>query len=93
MPGRLEMTTAANATIDVNEGSSVGVEFGSRIRPEGQEVAAVQPTAVSTNSDDAATDDGSEGGATQGLSGLLVLVAAVILLGVLLFFVLRRQAL
>lgn len=94
VPGRLEMTTAANTTLEVQEGSAIGIEFGSRIRPEGQEVAAVQPTAVSADPAAPTTTDPSPAApdsATQNLSGLLVLVAAVVLLGVLLFFVLRRQ--
>lgn len=91
VPGRLEMTTAANATVNVNEGSSVGVEFGSRIRPEGEQVAAVQPTAVSNPADTTSGDSTTDSGGVTGLSGLIVLIGAVVLLGGLLFFVLKRQ--
>lgn len=91
VPGRLEMTTAANTTIDVNEGSNVGIEFGSRIRPEGEEVAAVVPTAVSDDTSGNAPAEADDNAAPAGLSGLVVLIIAVILLGVLLFAVLRRQ--
>lgn len=90
LPGRLENTTASNATVDVAEGSSLGVEFGSRLRADdGQEVASAdqQPTTVAP---DTAAPTAQAGNGVGNLSGLFVLIGAVILLGGLLFFVLRR---
>ncbi len=98
IPGALEMTTAGNATILVEAGQTVGVEFGSRIRTgeEGnvEEVASVdQPTVVAveegtTQPETAVADDGL---GVAGISGLIVMVLAVLLLGGLLFAVLRRS--
>ena len=101
VPDQLQMTTAGNATIQVGAGQTIGIEFGSRLAPAGtgQEVASAdQPTAPATGSEsgeDTAVD--GEGQVALGLnlgalSGLLLMVLAVILLGVLLFFGLRRQS-
>jgi hypothetical protein len=95
LPGPLEMTTASNATVNVVEGSSVGVEFGSRLRQDsGQEVAStdVEPTAVSVDTEAPAEETSPVASGLGSITGLLVLIGAVVLLGVLLFFVLRRQA-
>lgn len=101
VPGRLEMTTAANASIQVEEGRTVGVEFGSRLRDESNaapvasdQVAAVEPTAVqaveaAADQQAAASNDG--GFSLAAISGLLVMVVAVVLLGVLIFLALRRS--
>lgn len=102
VPGRLEMTTAANATINVEEGSTVGLEFGSRLRPtdvantnaSGPDMvsnAAENPTAVpaATTALEAEGSGGTMSGAVVG--GLIAIAVAVILLGVLLFVLLRRQ--
>lgn len=88
VPGRLEMTTAGNATIEVTEGSTVGVEFGSRIRPEGEEVANVPDSTPVANDNSAAP---AAAGGLGNIAGLLVLIAGVVLIGILLFFLLRRQ--
>lgn len=102
LPGRLEMTTAANAMLDVVEGKIYGVEFGSRLRTAdnsgeptaSDSVAAIPTLAAGTDSQpaDAATEpvEAGEPGVLA-LSGLLVLSLAVILLGVLIFLVLRGQ--
>ena len=102
VPGALEMTTAANATIVVEEGKTVGLEFGSRLRPRnaaasstssnGEEVASVDATPAVAATEPAAAA-GTEGGgpAWTMLIGLIVLIIAVLLLGVLLFVALRRQ--
>ncbi|MCP5095914.1 MAG: hypothetical protein GY943_10200 [Chloroflexi bacterium] len=103
VPGRLEMTTAGNAAIQVEEGQRVGVEFGSRIRlddgtttnPPAAEVADVNTgttdvsAAETDNEAPAAEDDGFN---IANISGLLVMILAVILLGVLFFLLLRRSA-
>lgn len=93
VPGALEMTTAGNASVEVAEGQTVGVEFGSRVRldepaPAATEVASVdQPTAV-PEADQPAT--GSPRLGLAAISGLVVMILAVVLLGALIFVVLRR---
>lgn len=90
----LEMTTQANATINVVEGQTVGLEFGSRLRPtpttESQpgltataEAAAATPTVPATGG----RDGGSNWIVYLGLGAVLI---GVVLLGALLFMVLRR---
>lgn len=103
VPGALEMTTAASATIDVQEGSTIGLEFGSRLRPR-QEIASsatsspgtlpgdvVVPTAVAPAPapDSSPPNVGTSANALAWV-GLGVLVLAVLLLGGLLLVVLRR---
>lgn len=98
VPGRVEMTTAANATIEVEVGRTVGVEFGSRLRdagaaaptPAGEVAAVVQPTAPAV--EPAAEAPADAGGfSLAAISGLLVMILAVVLLGVLIFLALRRS--
>lgn len=94
--GRMEMTTAGNATIQVEVGRTVGVEFGSRLRDENAptSVAEVPPTepAIEPTEGDLAAEPESNGMSLAAISGLLVMVIAVILLGVLIFLALRRSA-
>lgn len=102
LPNRLEMTTAGNATITVEEGRSIGLEFGSRLRLEGE------PTAVA---DAGGATGGEAGGGETAVSptaapetapaepspsllansGLIIIGAGIVLLGGLLFWLLRRQ--
>ena len=103
----LEMTTAPNAAINVENGRTVGVEFGSRIR---QAPADGDATAVAGSGDSGsgagdgaiaptvATDSGAvqESDASSGLDplafvGLGVIAVAVVLLGVLIVVLLRQQ--
>ncbi len=94
VPGRLEMTTAGNATIQVEVGRTVGVEFGSRLRDEtASEVAAAVPTTAPTAEIPVDTQAPESGGglSVAAISGLLVMIIAVILLGVLIFLALRRS--
>ena len=94
----LEMTTQANATITVGQGQTVGLEFGSRLRltptagavddPTGTAVAeALTVTAPATGS----TPSGGSGtpGWLVGL-GIAAIGIGVLLLGTLLFMMLRR---
>lgn len=101
VPGPLEMTTAANTTVAVDEGQTAGVQFGSRLRLESDasapdsvadaDSATVEPTAAGEEiSETVETPDGGPGLASY--SGLILLVIAVVLLGGLLFVVLRRTA-
>lgn len=99
VPAGLETTTAPQTDISVQEGSTVGVEFGSRIQATAQppapatEVAVNQPTpdTSSTPTDAAAGSDDSGPGALA-FVGLAVIGLAVVLLGVLIFLVLRQQS-
>ena len=73
------------------------VEFGSRLRTDdgnGQAVAAnpepTEDTAVPTEQPASTEDNG--GMSVLAISGLIVMVLAVIMLGVLIFLVLRQQS-
>lgn len=98
VPGALEMTTAASATLDLSVGQVIGVEFGSRVRtnvptPVATEVAAA-PDGSSTpppEVNEATSDSSGSGVSWLAVGGLLLLVTAVVLLGVLVFLVLRGQ--
>ena len=91
------MTTAANATVELSVGQVVGVEFGSRVRAgeptqAATEVAAVPGATTTPMSGDTASEANSDGGTNWlALGGLLLLVTAVVLLGALVFLVLRGQ--
>ncbi|MEM7111684.1 MAG: hypothetical protein AAF614_04580 [Chloroflexota bacterium] len=94
LPNRLEMTTASNTAVSVEAGNTVGIQFGSRLRLE-------QPAQVDTPPQETQPEEpGSEGVDTatpapaNGLlaySGLAAIVLGVLLLGVILFWLLRRQ--
>lgn len=96
VPARLEMTTAANTTLDVSGSSSFGVEFGSRLRPagasDGQAVAS-NPEPTPADAVPTAQPAPAEGSSmsVMAISGLAVMLLAVIMLGVLIFLVLRKQ--
>lgn len=86
---RLEMTTAESVLLAVADGQVMQVEFGSRLQTG---------DAASTPSDPSADDTGdqAEEGADEGgldlltIGGLAIIVLGVILLGALIFFLLRR---
>ncbi len=101
VPGPLEMTTAANTTVTVEEGQTAGVQFGSRLKVESDtaEADSVADTGSATVAPTVASDEAAqtvetpdEGSNLASYSGLIVLVLAVILLGGILFVVLRRTA-
>ena len=80
------------------EGQTAGVQFGSRLRLEtdADTVAdagapTVEPTAA-TDAVPETVETPEEGAGLGSYSGLILLVAAVLLLGGLLFAVLRRSA-
>ncbi|MDX1617115.1 MAG: hypothetical protein R3300_22610, partial [Candidatus Promineifilaceae bacterium] len=93
LPRNLIMTTAPSAEIPVEEGTTVSLEFGSRIRTEADAVAvepgptptseeAVQPGAVTE------TDVDSN---PLAIVGLAAIVLAIVLLAGLIFVLLRHQ--
>lgn len=106
LPGRLEMTTAANASVTLVEGQTAGVQFGSRIRLEDAPAATDQPDSVSdagsavetptaaadTENEETAVSSPNTSLSGASIGGLVLLVVAVILLGAILFVVLRRMA-
>jgi hypothetical protein len=98
LPGALEMTTVSNVVMDIVEGQQVEVKFGSRIRAE--EVSQLPPDEPETvdpvEDDPAQLDPGRDDSprprmGVGAFSGLIVLVLAVILLGVVGALLLRQQ--
>lgn len=95
LPTTLEATTQPNATIDVAEGQTIALEFGSRLRTT-PTAAPDTPTADATQLTATAAVAGGETPADEGGSGWLVylglgaIVVGVALLGVLLYSMLRR---
>lgn len=92
LPPALEMTTQGNATVDVGEGQTVGLEFGSRPRPTAttETETAATPTPAATTA--ATGDQTGIGGAPNWVVylGIGAILIGVVLLGALLFMVLRR---
>ena len=103
LPATLEMTTQGNATVDVADGQTMGLEFGSRLRDtagEATAVAQVNATAAAaaaagaTATPAAGGETGTAGtGGTPGWVvglGIAAILIGVVLLGTLLFMLLRR---
>ena len=97
LPATLETTTQPNAAIDVAEGQTVALEFGSRLQttptapPDTPTADATQLTATAV----AAVGTGGEAADAGGSNwlvylGLGAIVVGVALLGVLLYTMLRR---
>ncbi len=94
LPPSLEMTTQANATVNIGEGQTVGLEFGSRLRTTATAEPQAGPTETAVAAAATATipaGSGGRGGSSWlvylGLGAVLV---GVVLLGALLFMLLRR---
>jgi len=110
VPGRLEMTTAANTTLRIEQGQRAGVQFGSRLRLDNSGSTISVPDSGTDSIADAGaepTADSGEPAATavavqpaapdqQGglaaISGLLLIGLAIVVLGGIIFVVLRRQS-
>ena len=98
VPAGLETTTAPSTNVTVQEGSTVGVEFGSRIQATAQPPAPATEVAVNQPTPDAGTDGSndsdadSDGPGALAFAGLAVIGLAVVLLGGLIFMVLRQQS-
>ncbi len=97
VPARLEMTTANSAQLPVEEGKTYNVEFGSRLNTGSSQPDAVanvtvppatEPTAVSNTPAPANNTPSLRTGAIIGLAAAGL---GVIMLGGLLFYVLRRS--
>jgi hypothetical protein len=94
LPARLEPTTIEFADIIVTEpGQTFGVLFGSRIRVD-EEVATPEiiPTVVPTAEGDPGTDADSTSPNALVIFGIVLLVTAVVILGGILFILLRRPS-
>ena len=95
LPATLEATTQPNATIEVAEGQTIALEFGSRLRttptapPPTPTADAAQLTATAAVAIGGATADDGESNWLVYL-GLGAIVVGVALLGVLLYSMLRR---
>ncbi len=94
------MTTGANAEISLNEGQTIRVEFGSRLRPDDADVVSANPSSTTVDADTELVDDalGTDaeetgfGSSLLAMSGLAALFLGVIMAGVLLFLVLRQRS-
>ncbi len=90
VPAPLEMTTAANTSIDAVAGNPIGLEFGSRVPV--QNTAPTEPEPV----DEVTAEPTPEPAAAESgfnivaWGGLLVIILAIILLGIIIFALLRR---
>lgn len=97
LPATLEMTTVSNVTIDAVEGQQVELRFGSRIRTEEvsqlppDEPAASEPTAVPAAPEPVDDSGRSPRLGLAALSGLIVLLLAVVLLGGIAVMLIRQQ--
>ena len=96
LPARLEPTTIDYADIIVTEpGQTYGVLFGSRIRVEdGSDGASTAVPATPTTAADTGDGDSDSGGASPNtlvIFGMVLLVVAVVILGGILFVLLRRS--
>jgi hypothetical protein len=85
VPEPLEMTTAASAILAVSEGQAMKVEFGSRLQ-----TGDTVPLPPDSGDEDQNADSGDEGPNLLAIGGLVAIILGVILLGALIFFLLRR---
>ncbi len=109
LPDALEMTTVGNTAVDVSQGKTVRLAFGSRVRaaPPTAVPVATQADAVAAGSgtDSGATTDGATTGsgalepATSGddfstleIVALAIISVAVLLLGGVVFLLLRQRS-
>jgi hypothetical protein len=105
LPSRLTMTTLSNTMLEISEGKSYGVEFGSRIAQPVLETVPASPVAVADSGVESTPGAGTgeqAGGSSLDLegesvdllelSGLFVMFLGVVLLGALIFIMLRKQS-
>ena len=100
VPDTLEMTTGANTTLNVTEGQMVRVEFGSKVRTQqamnpdetvSSDTVPSESTVVTADEEVENVEDGF-GSRMLALSGLAALFLAIVMLGVLIFLLLRQRA-
>lgn len=95
VPRNVEMTTAQNATVDVTDGSTISLEFGSRIESEGsgEEIGEITPENGEGQSSEENADGstGNDGPSPMALIGLGAILLAVALLVVLIVVLLRQS--
>lgn len=94
VPAALEMTTQANASVEVADGQTAGLEFGSRPRT-GPPTAEPSPTTAPAQPEATATPVAESGGARTtpawlAIVGFLAIAGGLVLLGVLIFLLLRK---
>lgn len=94
VPNALELTTAPSTTTPLAEGDVIRIEFGSRIRsevtePEATEVAEL-PEGETDNPDTSESPDSDSGLSPLAIGGLLLIISAVILIGVVIYLLLRQ---
>ncbi len=105
VPNRLQMTTGAMAEVEVGVGQTLEIKFGSRQRTaaeldqaSGEDEVAGSDTVETGDGDVVSIGDqnpvaeAEEGSSLLAMSGLVVLLLAIVLLGVLLFTQLRKRA-
>jgi hypothetical protein len=105
LPRNLDTTTAPSTTVDVEEGSSISLEFGSRFETADEVADANTDTgdSTTTNGGDSTsdgaigTDSEANGDSTDGsginllaVAGLIAIVVAIVVLGALIFILVRQ---
>ena len=92
LPASLEATTASNLSLDLSVGQQIGLEFGSRVRQETPAENAIAGAATEAPAATAVpTDSGGSGLSFGAISGLLLIVVAVLVLGGLILVVMRQR--
>jgi hypothetical protein len=92
VPRGLVMTTAQSATVQVNAGSTVTLEFGSWFRSESdEEIAALTPTAEGGDSSPPDSSSGDDGVNILAIVGLGAILIAIVLLAVLIIILVRQS--
>ena len=94
VPRSLEMTTSGEATIEVFDGSTTSLEFGSKIKSDfGEEEISEVPieTPEESGSDEGSDSGGDEGPNVLALIGLGAIFVAILMLGFLIVLLLRQQ--
>ncbi len=90
VPAPLEMTTAANTSIEAVADNPIGLEFGSRVPVQNTAPTESEPVDEAATAKPTAEPTEESGNNLVAWGGLLVIVLAVVLLGVLIFALLRR---
>jgi len=92
LPRNLEPTTAPAAAIEVTDGSTISLAFGSRLKSdigEGDGSGVLTPTAAGQEPGNPGS--GSGGLTTLAIVGLVAIFLAIVLLGVLIVLIVRQQ--